>query len=408
LMDSRISGFISNYSNDDVYVSNYNNYYDRRINISEDFGLINSNHTYYVSENEYDSMEINLTVNKNGQIDVLYEDGTVVKIGNIGVNSFFFQSRFHAHITELEDNVFILIDDIFQYEGKFLQNMKFSDRLKIINNIDFFGDYHYCTLYKKTHSCVSGRSLLEAIGPNREFIAADHVVNRYNGAFLFSDSFKHVVFCIDNKVFAIEWTDVKEISSVESEFAKAVKRIPKQRYPILKFIFNPRVNRYRIFRSDENSGGKICLWFHDEFLMIKRNIREFSSVFELLHSIFAELVSQYGIINGQIVSLNNSFQEMLAIIDVYYSNLRANIQVVTLRQINVTFSDSRYNGKFLLINSCKAGHFVLHDLARIRIKNISHKSLSLERFSGPGKDEVEEPPDILEAEYEDSMNRFFD
>jgi len=408
LMDSRVSSLLANYSNEDVYISNYNNYYDRRINVSENYGLLNMGHTYYVSQNEYDSMEINLSVDRTGAINFLYEDGTIVKVGDVGISSLFRCSRFHAHITEINDNVFVLIDDIFQFEGKFLQDMKFVDRLKIIDHIDFYGDYHYCTIYKKTYNCCSGRSLLEAIGPNREFIAADHIVSQYNGAFLFSDRFKHVIFCIDGKVFAIEWTDAKEISSAESEFAKAIKRIPKQRYPILKFIFNPRANRYKIFKTEDNTGGKICLWFHDEFLMIQRRIMEFSSVIELLHSIFAELVSQYGIINSQIVSLNNGFLEMITIMEAYYHNLKADIQVVTLREIAMYYCDKRYDGKFLLVSSGKAGHRVLHDLARIRIKNISHKSLTMERFSEPGKEEEAKPPDILEATYNDSILRLFD
>lgn len=407
LVDSRVSTLVSNYSSDDVFIGDSICYFDRRINISEDYGLINSAHTYYCSENEFGSVDINLIVDKMGVISVLYEDGTFVKIGSVGMESIFHSSRFHAHITELNEKVFILIDDIIHFEGKYLRDVKFSDRLKLINRIDFFGDYHFCTIYKKTHNCVSGRSLLEAIGPNREFISADNLINQYNGAFLFSDSFKYVVFCIDGKVFAIEWTDASKISSAESEFAKAVKRIPKQRYPVLKYIFSPRANRYKIFKVESGNGGKICLHFHDEFLMIQRNIRDFSSVFELLHSIFAELVCQYGIINGQLISLNSTIFEMLSVIDAYYKNLRSNIQVITLRQVNMTYSNPRYNGKFLLINSGKAGHFVLHDLARIRIKNVIHRPLTLERFSKPGKDEEGKPPDILEAKYDDSILQLF-
>jgi len=174
-------------------------FYRRRFHDLGSKAMIDLDRSYYVGQNIDIGTEININIDSNGHIEVMYEDDVCVEIGSLPLDSNFFGSRFHADLVDVNDNITLVINDIFCYKNKFLADMPCADRIDLIRKIDFEGSYQYCDIMVKKYVLASGTTLLQVIDSGREFLSTSHLVGQYNGAYLFRNYVEHVFFFFSRK-----------------------------------------------------------------------------------------------------------------------------------------------------------------------------------------------------------------
>jgi len=362
-------------------------YFERRITVCHDIGLVELGKGYYLSDSRADAVDVNLVIDNDGVMTVLYEDDLSVEIGEVPRSSPFVNSKFHVSLVEDED-VFLLIDDIFYYQGNFLSDMKFSERVRILRDIDFDGLYEYCQIVKKKFCYIDEIQLIKFLGYEMEIISPDHIVSKFRGAVSLSKDFKFVVFCSEGKLFAIEWTKTQLIDDIEKNLVDLVKRVKKQKYPILQWVFSSRAHRYQFSRLEREDGSYIKLNFlNSSFPYILRRISDYLSVHEMMHSFFAEMVSLYGVIKSKMVSLNSDPAQISLLIRNYYSGVRENVEVLTVRELGVQISE-QYNNNFLLVHKRDNKVKLLHKMSRVRLGRVRSSIDTVKLISAKSFEEI--------------------
>jgi len=349
-------------------------YFDRRIRVTADKLFVNLDKSYFVGEHFYNATDINIVVEKDGKIFVLYEDGDLVEVGQVELDSPFRDSRFHASMIDRDNDMFICIHDVFFYRGLILSDMDFEDRLEILKTVDFCGEYEYCQICTKNWYYLTGESLAKVVDFGTEFVLPSNLISSYRGSVAICDELKQVVFSSKGNIFAVEWNEVTAMDDTSS-LVKMIKRVKKQKYPILQYVFNPRKSRYSFSMVVNRDNPEIHMKFSDLYPPIIRYSLQYKNVSELIHSILVELVCSYVIIEGEIKELRCSLSEKFLIIDNYFKNIRSSLEFLTIRRLNGIVSQD-YDCKFLLISLYGDDFKVIQRLSRVRLKHIKTRQSS--------------------------------
>jgi len=369
-------------------------YFDRRIRVVKDKMFINLDRSYYVGEHFFDAVDININVDQDGRIFVCYEDCEMIEVGELDLDSEFRNSRFHASLINRDNDSFIVLHDIFQYEGVILSDARFEERLKILSRVDFIGEYAHCQIQIKNWYFLSQKDLASAVDYGVEFVLPETLISQYKGCYALTDEVQQVVFSSDGSLFAIEWEESTSLGSkvicrsecIESEqkmlkvesldiedlaLARAVKRVRKQKYPILSFIFNPRKRNYSFTRRGENFGAVLEFSFSDIHPPISRRLFGYSNIYELVHSIFVELVCSYVVIGREIKKLECSLSERFVIIDNYFRNMKLNLEVLSIRFLKGSIP-REFDGRLLIVRCHGDDYRVIQSLSRVRLKHVRY------------------------------------
>jgi len=352
---------------EDVEVSDVA-FFPRKIDVHHDFSYIDLDQTYFITDTRYDSCEVNLVIDGLGKMSVLYEDGTIVDIGYSRGSAVFFDSRYHASLVDA-DTVFLLIDDIFYFQGELLNNSIFSQRVGILRAFDFDGSYDLCSIVKKKFCLVAGQELRRAVSLEMEFISPSHSVSRNKGAFLVSDHLKFVVFCSHGKMFAIEW-EKNTISEdiLEIDFTTMINRVKKQKYPVLQWLFCPRSeDRFMLERYHDDQGAAYRLKFlGTEFPPICRRAMDYRSILEMMHSMCVEVVICYEVKDNILIRVQNNDEQKRGIIYEYFGKIRDSYE--RLRFKYICESKNLPGCSFVLASRCHSDLKLLHSMRRVRLK----------------------------------------